>query len=414
MGKNGILLFAIEELTSSFEYNELKVASKMFEKIVLVTFSEVDTNKLESNIDVHRVSFQNYSSEKNIFRWIVYTPLFISELVKCPRYIISLKLFIRSLSSFMRALYISDKIQEILLKYSHANETKVLLSFWFGSFASSLALLKQRKLISAIVVTRAHGVDLYEERIPIIRHIPFRNHQLKHFDLVLPVSNKGSEYLKRKYPQYSGKIHTSYLGTSFYGRSILKEDKIFTIVSCAKIRNLKRVYLVPQILMKINFPVRWVHIGGEDTQDPTWNLFDSAMNNLKKGRDDIEVRMMGEMSNYDVLNYYKNESINLFLSVSETEGLPVSIMEAISAGIPVMATDVGGCCEIVTPLSGILIPKDFNSEAVARQIEVFALSEYNTQAYRDKVYNFWKSNFDIEANYSKFYELISNQSSKTN
>jgi len=50
-------------------------------------------------------------------------------------------------------------------------------------------------------------------------------------------------------------------------------------------------------------------------------------------------------------------SADLFCLPSETEGLPTSILEAMSMGIPVLATDVGGVSEIVEHgVSGILIP----------------------------------------------------------
>ncbi|NCO54621.1 MAG: glycosyltransferase, partial [Bacteroidetes bacterium] len=51
--------------------------------------------------------------------------------------------------------------------------------------------------------------------------------------------------------------------------------------------------------------------------------------------------------------------VDLFINVSESEGIPVSIMEALSAGIPVIATNVGGTNEIVNNDVGFLIDKEF-------------------------------------------------------
>jgi len=44
----------------------------------------------------------------------------------------------------------------------------------------------------------------------------------------------------------------------------------------------------------------------------------------------------------DVLNYYASNPVDVFINTSSSEGLPVSIMEAMSFGIPVIATNVGG------------------------------------------------------------------------
>jgi glycosyltransferase involved in cell wall biosynthesis len=64
-------------------------------------------------------------------------------------------------------------------------------------------------------------------------------------------------------------------------------------------------------------------------------------------------------------------SVDLFLNVSTTEGVPVSIMEAFSAGIPVYATNVGGTSEIVNSGNGKLMDKDLTPEKLAHEIRSF-------------------------------------------
>jgi glycosyltransferase involved in cell wall biosynthesis len=91
--------------------------------------------------------------------------------------------------------------------------------------------------------------------------------------------------------------------------------------------------------------------------------------------------------------------------VSETEGLPVSMMEAISFGVPILATDVGGCNEIVTIETGILIPKDFQPELVAMEISKFKDSQKNEIVFRQNVKEFWKKNFECSNNFKQFLNL---------
>jgi colanic acid/amylovoran biosynthesis glycosyltransferase len=57
-----------------------------------------------------------------------------------------------------------------------------------------------------------------------------------------------------------------------------------------------------------------------------------------------------------VIDYYTTNHIALFLSLSSREGLPVSLMEAISCGIPLLATTVGGVSEVVNENTGRLAP----------------------------------------------------------
>lgn len=56
----------------------------------------------------------------------------------------------------------------------------------------------------------------------------------------------------------------------------------------------------------------------------------------------------------DVENYLAKA--DAFVLSSDYEGLPLSILEAMAAGLPVVATDVGGVKDIVTD-NGILVPK---------------------------------------------------------
>ena len=59
---------------------------------------------------------------------------------------------------------------------------------------------------------------------------------------------------------------------------------------------------------------------------------------------------------------------DVFVLASHSEGLPRSLMEAMAAGLPVVATDVGGVCELmVHEETGLLVPKG-DSGGFARAI----------------------------------------------
>jgi glycosyltransferase involved in cell wall biosynthesis len=65
------------------------------------------------------------------------------------------------------------------------------------------------------------------------------------------------------------------------------------------------------------------------------------------------VRFYGERK--DVIDLL--EESDIFVNPSYSEGLPTSVMEAASVGLPIVATDVGGTDEIINNMdSGILIP----------------------------------------------------------
>jgi glycosyltransferase involved in cell wall biosynthesis len=57
---------------------------------------------------------------------------------------------------------------------------------------------------------------------------------------------------------------------------------------------------------------------------------------------------------------------DVFVLSSDWEGLPISVLEAMAAAKPVIATDVGGIAELVTPTrNGYLIPRGNQQELVA-------------------------------------------------
>ena len=104
------------------------------------------------------------------------------------------------------------------------------------------------------------------------------------------------------------------------------------------------------------------------------------------------------MSIEEIFEFYKETPIDLFISLSEAEGVPVSMMEAISFGIPILSTDVGGCREIVMEETGILIPLQTDMKDVARIISTFKDSNKNSTQFRNGVRTFWAEHFDVEMN----------------
>lgn len=79
---------------------------------------------------------------------------------------------------------------------------------------------------------------------------------------------------------------------------------------------------------------------------------------------------------------------DLALSTSTNEGMPVSLIEAQMAGLPVVATDVGGVTEVVaTEETGFVVQPEGLAEALSRLIDAPALrdhmgTEANTRAHR--------------------------------
>ena len=157
------------------------------------------------------------------------------------------------------------------------------------------------------------------------------------------------------------------------------------------------MHLIIEVLKKVTVKVQWTHFGGGEL---AINLLEQS----KQLPDNIHVNFMGHKQNHEVLSFYKTTPIHLFVHFSETEGgVPVSLQEAASFGIPLLGTNIGGIPEIVTEKTGVLIPVDFNIQEVAQFINEFRSSFRNTQEFRMECKEFWRTTFEANNNYERFY-----------
>ena len=228
-----------------------------------------------------------------------------------------------------------------------------------------MALLGRR---AKSAVVRVHRYDLYEE---ISGYIPFRRGLFNSVDLVLPISDHGRSYLLERYPNVAHKVVTQRLGTFDNGLGPEPQPGLSRIVSCSNVITLKRVPLIFETLKEaaLTSPIEWVHFG--DGAD-----FASLQSLIAKhDHPGLSVGLRGRVPNLSILEYYQSTPITAFVNLSESEGVPVSIMEAMSYGIPIVATDVGGVAELlgVDDESGVLLPanptSDEAADAVTRVIE---------------------------------------------
>jgi glycosyltransferase involved in cell wall biosynthesis len=104
-------------------------------------------------------------------------------------------------------------------------------------------------------------------------------------------------------------------------------------------------------------------------------------------------KFYGEIPREKIVDFYSG--LDLFVLPSRYETFGIVLIEAMSCGLPVIATKCGGPQEIVTAETGILIGKN-NPEELARAIENISdkLSMYDGEAIRKYAKeNFGKSAF---------------------
>ena len=108
----------------------------------------------------------------------------------------------------------------------------------------------------------------------------------------------------------------------------------------------------------------------------------------------------------DLFQFYKSNAVDVFINVSTFEGTPVSIMEAISYSIPVIATAVGGNKEIVSSRNGLLLsPSPSPEEIAAALLELQASPELAAQKKRES-YKTWQEKYNADNNFQLFAESL--------
>lgn len=75
---------------------------------------------------------------------------------------------------------------------------------------------------------------------------------------------------------------------------------------------------------------------------------------------DGQVKFLGSLSHSELMSLYANGLVTMAALASHHEGIPVSLMEAMSFSVPVVATRVGGIAELLGNGAGVIVdPSDW-------------------------------------------------------
>lgn len=379
-----------------FLIDELEVTSRYFSKIILCPMKgkvgEKSIHTLPSNVLVHPFE---HEGNGNIDFQFLYTlsGIFLNEFTRIP----NKKLFFKSLK-FNLALLKQCYLKALFLNaiISNPNQT-TLYSYWCDELATIAAFAKL-KSPNLRFISRAHGFDVFEEQSDS-KHIFFRSFQLSLMNRLWVVSKVGAEHLKLKNKRYSNKIDTCYLGIKSDTQFTFENTPDIRLVTCSRVRSIKRLELLVKALKSVRQSIVWEVIGdGEDLE-----TLKIACQSLPEN---IQVVFHGTITTQQIHQLYRTKHFDYLVSLSSSEGLPVSMMEAISHGIPIISTDVGGCKEIVTAQTGALIPVNFKTEELTTLILNCKSGVFNSKEKRKQIIDFWKINFNSENNYKQFAESI--------
>ena len=282
------------------------------------------------------------------------------------------------------------------------DEPTIIYTYWTGPLTLAASSFKQ-DYPHLKVVSRAHRIDLYEE-IHTRDYLPLRAKTLTTTDYVFAVSAHGQQYIKKRYPKV--KVEVARLGVNDPGFTIqFSRDEIFRIVSCSYMKPVKRLDLLlaaVESLAQKNSAMRieWHHLGSGDLYN---QLEELAQQRLRGNARHI---FHGQLPNSQVMDFYQTHPIDVFVNVSASEGVPVSIMEAQSCGIPVIATAVGGTPEIINDDNGILLECDPSVVKVTDALQLIAESYEIKLKKSISSKQTWRLMYNAKVNYIAFAERL--------
>jgi glycosyltransferase involved in cell wall biosynthesis len=211
-----------------------------------------------------------------------------------------------------------------------------------------------------------------------------------------------------------GKITHQVITVSHYDRHLADSNQVLPMHKMKTVHNgvlpLKpipkpnRNNALVDILMVARFdvPKRQLNLirACEKLRDLPWRLsfigdgtkLDEARGYVEKRNLHDRVLFYGDMNNIEI----PLSKSHLFVLLSDYEGLPLSILEAMQAGLPIIATDVGGVKEAVMDSdNGFLIPRGKEQLLIRRLTQLITdVSLRESMGHRSRELFFEKFTFD--------------------
>ena len=284
-----------------------------------------------------------------------------------------------------------------------ADDSFILDSYWFSNSAFAAALLKRKWKNKIVAFSRAHSFEIDPIKNSFFQ-FELKNFSYNYLDFIGFISEYGrhffvSEILSKYKNMKTDKCLLFRLGTSkienIFNPNITSNGFV-TIVSCSRIAPEKRVDLIASALVSFSDAnIKWFHFGPGKIED--------ILSIVNSHESKLTCEMMGDCTNSFIHDFYKKHHVDCLINLSISEGIPVSVMEAFSYGIPCIATAVGGIPEIVeNEYNGFLVDEKINNT----QIHDFVLRIMSDSSYRQNAYSTWLTKYNFDVNFDLICDEI--------
>ena len=176
---------------------------------------------------------------------------------------------------------------------------------------------------------------------------------------------------------------------------VTKTSKI-NIVSVSRLENPKDPLTLIRSLTFLDQRVRLTIVG-------TGSMMTNCLEEIQRLHLTNRVKLVGELINpQEELN-----KADLFVLSSFNEGFPISVLEAMSAGLPVVLARAGGCCEVLMYGEVGLSFEPGDAHDLANQCNALLEDPERLQRFSDNALATWKNNFTQEIMHLNLASVLS-------
>lgn len=331
--------------------------------------------------------------------------VFYQELYRRPATLLQPRALAKLIRCAGNARRTARWLPEFVRRHGIEPERTVFYSYWLGSATLGAGDFVRRH--GGVAVSRAHGGDVYHERHRPA-YIPCHAAMLRGIRALFLACEDARRYITARFPDDAPECVVCHLGVVNAGEHAARasSDGVFRLVSCAYVTPVKRMELLVQGLAlagrtQSNRRIEWDHFGGGSHEAELTRLAAELL------PDNVSWRLHGSVPNAVIQKHYEQQPVDLFVTVSASEGgVPVSIMEAQSHGIPVLATAVGGIPDIIGSENGVLLGANPAPDQVASGLGALMDAGMDLGAMREASRRICAEHFSADTNFERFAERL--------
>ncbi|MDH3285411.1 MAG: glycosyltransferase, partial [Acidobacteriota bacterium] len=298
------------------------------------------------------------------------------------------------LMRFLQAGYVAERAARLGVQHFHAH---------FATRATTAALLASS--ISGIPYSfTAHAFDIYRSSVrPQVLSDKIRN-----ASFVVTISEANREYLKGVANGSAANVALVRNGIDLqrFRPNGATADPPFTVLSVARLvekKGLPVLVAACRILRDRGVSFRCQIIGRGRQRPQLLDLIDRW--DLRR-----TVRLLGGRRQGEVLEFYRSAHAYVLPSIvggdGNKEGLPVSIVEALACGLPVVSTPIAGIPEVVTHgTNGLLVPPG-DAAALADALQRIITDRATYDRLRNNARRTVEKSFDTGQTSKDLHELF--------